>query len=184
MLDYRVLAREQPQVEWSGHCAWVDLSGRTRGRVWADADTFEILRFDEHLVGPVDIPRPRERRAYGPRSFTFEPSRYLNSLQARDVRESGRNSHATGADREYDHRQELRRSSAAHHTDLRQLPPVRHRFADRSGSLFGAFTLRDPLHPRSRALCLLKARQRRIPEAEWRPGPFWPDGPRSFASST
>ena len=72
MLDYRVLAREQPQVEWSGHCAWVDLSGRTRGRVWADADTFEILRFDEHLVGPVDIPRPRERRAYGPRSFTFE----------------------------------------------------------------------------------------------------------------
>ena len=72
MLDYRVLARKQPPVEWTGHCAWVDLSGRTRGRVWADADTFEILRFDEHLVGPVDIPGPRERRAYGPRSFTFE----------------------------------------------------------------------------------------------------------------
>ena len=72
MLDYRVVARGQPTAEWTGKCAWVDLSGRTRGRVWADANTFEILRFDEHLVGLVDIPRPRDRSAYGPRFFTFE----------------------------------------------------------------------------------------------------------------
>ena len=72
MLDYRVVAREQPTAEWTGHCAWVDLSGRTGGRVWADANTFEILRFDEHLVGLVDIPGPRDGRAYGPRTFTFE----------------------------------------------------------------------------------------------------------------
>ena len=71
VLDYRAAAREEPTVEWTGHCAWVDLSGRTRGRVWADADTFEILRLDEHLVGPVDIPGPPERRASAPRSFTF-----------------------------------------------------------------------------------------------------------------
>jgi hypothetical protein len=72
MLDYQVVARGEPTAEWTGHCAWVDLSSRTRGRVWADADTFEILRFDEHLVGLVDIQRPRDRSAYGPRSFTFE----------------------------------------------------------------------------------------------------------------
>ena len=72
MLDYRVVAREEPTAEWTGHCAWVDLSGRTRGRVWADANTFEILRFDEHLVGWVDIPGPRDRRADRPRWFTFE----------------------------------------------------------------------------------------------------------------
>lgn len=72
MLDYRVVAREQPTAEWTGRCAWVDLSGRMHGRVWADANTFEILRFDEHLVGLVDIPAPRDRRAYGPRWFTFE----------------------------------------------------------------------------------------------------------------
>ena len=72
MLDYRVEVREQPTVEWTGQCAWVDLSGRTRGRVWVDTNTFEILRFDEHLVGLVDIPRPRDRRFYGPRTFTFE----------------------------------------------------------------------------------------------------------------
>jgi hypothetical protein len=72
MLDYRVLAREQPTVEWTDDCAWVDLSGSTRGRIWADADTFQILRFDERLVGPVDIPGPREPRAYGPRTLTFE----------------------------------------------------------------------------------------------------------------
>ena len=72
MLDYRTVAREQPTAEWTGRCAWVDLSGRTRGRVWADANTFEILRFDEHLDGLVDIPAPRDRSAYGPRFFTFE----------------------------------------------------------------------------------------------------------------
>jgi hypothetical protein len=71
-LDFRVLAREQPTVEWAGHCAWVDLSSHRRGRVWADAATFEILRFDEHLVGLVDVPAPGERRADGPRWFTFE----------------------------------------------------------------------------------------------------------------
>jgi hypothetical protein len=72
MLDYRLEVRGQPTAEWTGQCAWVDLSGRTRGRVWVDANTFEILRFDEHLDGLVDIPRPSDRRTYGPRSFTFE----------------------------------------------------------------------------------------------------------------
>jgi hypothetical protein len=72
MLDYRVKVRGQPTAEWTGDCAWVDLSGRTRGRVWIDANTFEILRFDEHLIGLVDIPRPRDRRSYGPRFLTFE----------------------------------------------------------------------------------------------------------------
>ena len=72
MLDYRVVARGEPTAEWTGHCAWVDLSGRMRGRVWVDANTFEILRFDEHLVGLVDIPGPPDRSAFRPRSFTFE----------------------------------------------------------------------------------------------------------------
>ena len=71
-LDYRFKVRGQPTAEWTGDCAWVDVSGRTRGRVWVDASTFEILRFDEHLVGPVDIPVPRDRRSPGPRFLTFE----------------------------------------------------------------------------------------------------------------
>ena len=72
MLDYQVEVRGQPTAEWTDNCAWVDLSGRTQGRVWVDANTSEILRFDEHLVGLVDIPRPRDRRSYGPRFLTFE----------------------------------------------------------------------------------------------------------------
>lgn len=72
MLDYRVVEREQPTAEWTGPCGWVDLSGRTRGRVWADASTFEILRFDEHLIGLVDILGPAGQSASGPRRFTFE----------------------------------------------------------------------------------------------------------------
>ena len=118
MLDYRVMAHEQPMVEWTGHCAWVDLSGRTRGRVWADAATFEILRFDEHLVGLVDIPGPARPARLRAAMVYLRASRYFDSLQARDVRESGRNPHATGADREHNRRPELRHSAAAHHTDL------------------------------------------------------------------
>ncbi|MDA1183987.1 MAG: hypothetical protein O2930_04980 [Acidobacteria bacterium] len=72
MLDYRVMTRGEPTAEWTGVCGWVDLSGRTRGRVWADGNTFEVLRFDEQLIGLVDIPGPPNGRARRPRLFTFE----------------------------------------------------------------------------------------------------------------
>ena len=65
MVDYRALRREAPKVEWRDECASIDLPGRTRGRIWADPETAEILRFDEHLVGPVDIPVPVAQQRKG-----------------------------------------------------------------------------------------------------------------------
>ena len=68
MLDYRSVRPEPPKVVWRDECASIDLPGRTRGRIWADAESAEILRFDEHLVGLVDIPvpLPQQRRGAAP----------------------------------------------------------------------------------------------------------------------
>ncbi len=71
-LDYRLRRPGPPVVRWMDECARVDLSGRTRGRAWVEAETGAILRIDERLIGPVDIdapPRPRR-----PDRFTFERS--------------------------------------------------------------------------------------------------------------
>lgn len=72
MVDYRLRMPSEPEVRWMDECARVDLSGRTRGRIWVDAATGAVLRLDERLIGPVDIhapPRPRR-----PDWFTFERS--------------------------------------------------------------------------------------------------------------
>jgi hypothetical protein len=72
-LDYRPVEVEPAEVDWEDDCGRISLPGRTRGRIWADAATAEILRFDEHLVGMVDIPGPPGRRAaMAARSFTIE----------------------------------------------------------------------------------------------------------------
>ena len=62
-------------------------------------------------------PAPTRSEPLRAATVYLRASRQLDSLRARDVRESGRNSHAAGADREDDRRPELRRSAAAHHTD-------------------------------------------------------------------
>jgi hypothetical protein len=49
-----------------GHDDCFDWSGPlpTRGRVWVDATTHDVLRVDRHIDGPVDVrvPRPLQRR--------------------------------------------------------------------------------------------------------------------------
>jgi hypothetical protein len=65
VLEYRSIKAEPPRVRWEEECAHIDLPGRTRGRVWADPATAEILRFDEQLVGLVDIPVPMAQQRRG-----------------------------------------------------------------------------------------------------------------------
>jgi hypothetical protein len=66
--EYRSLRAEAPRVEWKEDCASIDLPGRTRGRIWVDPETAAILRFDEQLIGMVDIPVPvsQQRRGAAP----------------------------------------------------------------------------------------------------------------------
>lgn len=67
MLDFRSVRPEPPIVEWDDECASIDLPGRSRGRVWADPQTGEIMRFDEHLIGLVDIDVPLLQQRRGAR---------------------------------------------------------------------------------------------------------------------
>ena len=69
MLDYRSTRPEPPKVQWTDECASIDLPGRTRGRIWADAESAEILRFDEHLTGLVDIAVPVAQQRKGAAPF-------------------------------------------------------------------------------------------------------------------
>jgi hypothetical protein len=71
-IEYRPVAPEPPKVQWEGECGRIDLPGRIRGRVWADPVTSEVLRFDESLVGQVDLPPSPKRRPNTPMSFTLE----------------------------------------------------------------------------------------------------------------
>jgi hypothetical protein len=65
MLDYRSVKPEPPTAaidERDKDCIMFDLPGRSRGRVWADPETGEILRLDEKLTGMVDVPLPRKQQ--------------------------------------------------------------------------------------------------------------------------
>jgi hypothetical protein len=64
-LDYKSTFVEPPKVTWTDECVSIDLPGRTRGRVWADAETDAVVRLDERIVGNVDIPVPRQQQRPG-----------------------------------------------------------------------------------------------------------------------
>jgi hypothetical protein len=82
--EYRSVRAEPPRVEWKDDCASIDLPGRTRGRIWVDPETAEILRLDENLIGMVDIPVPVAQQRRGASAFmTIE--RADTSIQYRRV---------------------------------------------------------------------------------------------------
>jgi hypothetical protein len=73
MIDYRSVATDPPEIVWTDDCVSVELPGRTRGRLWVDTQTDDVLRLDEHLVGMFEFPVPFDRaRGTGPRSMIIE----------------------------------------------------------------------------------------------------------------
>jgi hypothetical protein len=72
-IDYTARTREDPVVKWEGDCGTFEVPSRLRGRLWIDPSSAAILRLDEHLIGPVDIPAPETRRRRpGPMWFTVD----------------------------------------------------------------------------------------------------------------
>ena len=69
LLDYRTRGDESPTIEWDGRCVSIDLPGMRRGKVWADAESGEVIRLDEHLTGMFEfsIPPDQSRRGGPPR---------------------------------------------------------------------------------------------------------------------
>lgn len=49
-------------VENNDDCISYDINGGLRGRVWFDAQSFDVLRMDHRLGGQVEVPMPREVR--------------------------------------------------------------------------------------------------------------------------
>jgi hypothetical protein len=65
MLEYSPSSERPPIVTGDKTCISMDLPGRSRGRVWVDPNTDAILRLDEFLVGPTDVPIPRAMQSVG-----------------------------------------------------------------------------------------------------------------------
>ena len=84
MLDYRGVAALPAEIVWTGDCVTVSLPGRSRGRIWIDAETYDVLRIDDRLVGTFrfDVPREYLRRGAA-RSMVIE--RAESSIRYRRV---------------------------------------------------------------------------------------------------
>jgi hypothetical protein len=88
MIDYQLLQAasvESQIVEGRDDCVSFELEGGLRGRLWIDAETYDVLRLDQRLAGMVEIPLPREimRRGSSPRSWTME--RWDTSIRFKTV---------------------------------------------------------------------------------------------------
>ncbi|OFW17076.1 MAG: hypothetical protein A3F70_17390 [Acidobacteria bacterium RIFCSPLOWO2_12_FULL_67_14] len=60
MIDYRG-RRDQPAgIDWTDECVTVSLPGRSKGRVWVDAETYDVLRLDDRLEGWFEFNVPGE----------------------------------------------------------------------------------------------------------------------------
>jgi hypothetical protein len=64
MIDYRSREVGPVTATRKDNCFSIELPGRTRGRVWVDEETADVLRLDERLTGMVDVnlpPDPKHR---------------------------------------------------------------------------------------------------------------------------
>lgn len=85
LIDYRGLATVPPDIQWTGECVSLTLHGRSRGRVWVDAETYDVIRMDDRLVGTFEFDVPREYvRRGAARRMTIE--RAESSTRYRRVR--------------------------------------------------------------------------------------------------
>jgi hypothetical protein len=64
IVDYRSRTDGKVSATRKDDCFSIQLPGRTRGRVWVDEETADVLRLDERLTGMVDVtlpPDPKRR---------------------------------------------------------------------------------------------------------------------------
>jgi hypothetical protein len=88
MVDYQLLKEvsvESDTVGGRDDCISFELEGGLRGRLWIDAESYDVLRLDQRLSEMVEIPLPRKvtRRASSPRHWTME--RWDTSIRFKPV---------------------------------------------------------------------------------------------------
>jgi hypothetical protein len=63
MVDYRFVkdaSVKSSLVEGREDCVSIDVDGGLRGRIWIDAESFDVLRLDQALTGLLEIPLPKD----------------------------------------------------------------------------------------------------------------------------
>src|SRR5262249_31647120 len=71
------------EVKWHDDCVSVSLPGRTRGRVWIDTATDDVLRLDEHLTETFEFSVPGNKARLGQTRMVVE--RADSSIRERQV---------------------------------------------------------------------------------------------------
>jgi hypothetical protein len=88
LVDFVEKARpriESSLVAGNEDCINYTIDGGSRGRIWIDADSYDVLRLDRHVSGMLDIPLPRKvAQRYGdPIALTLE--RFDTTIQFEPV---------------------------------------------------------------------------------------------------
>jgi len=88
-VNYKSRARGKAEIKWKEHCVSVSLPGWSRGRIWIDPATHDVLRLDEELTGMFEFPVPRDQQdiAGGPTTLAVERSDSSIRYQAVTFRE-------------------------------------------------------------------------------------------------
>jgi hypothetical protein len=86
VLDYRPRTRGGDSVTWTEDCVSVDVPGRTAGRIWTSAETGDVLRLDERLMGQFEFPIPREHQTpHRPQRTTMALESAMTSIRYKAV---------------------------------------------------------------------------------------------------
>ena len=73
MIDYAPVSAAPAEATWRDGCVSVEAPAHVTGRIWIDAATGDVLRFDERMRGPIDLEIPRPQRlSESVVSMTFE----------------------------------------------------------------------------------------------------------------
>jgi hypothetical protein len=84
MLDYKSRAPGAIEGKWKGDCVSIDAPGRTKGRIWVDEATGDVVRLDESLTSQFEYSVPREHWGFhGPQTWVIE--RADSSIRYRPV---------------------------------------------------------------------------------------------------
>ncbi len=85
VIDYAPATEQPPEITWHDTCVSLSLPSRTTGRVWIDQASGDVLRLEERMSGPFDIPIPPRdiRRVAGATLITFD--RYDSTIRYRAV---------------------------------------------------------------------------------------------------
>ena len=84
MLDYKSRVAGAIEGKWKGDCVSIDAPGRSKGRIWVDEVTHDVLRLDEQLTGQFEYRVPREHWMFN-RPLTWVVERADSSVRYRPV---------------------------------------------------------------------------------------------------